>query len=225
MSSSVPTEVEAGLQRLEASLTDLETHLQLLSTLPPLKEVSAQVIERTLCWVHLHKCLILVVVPTQLSPVECAQLHATLAYSLNSLYFGTVWTANENRVHLFIVKICHWAVYLKSLGTPTENHMVKKELERVKEYMKKIKQVEEEEKRTPAKWRRYNNASVACLISKCCWMLISYTERAAQPRVDRGAADRFIRHAINEHGDTKPADAAASGCTLIVESIPFLFTF
>jgi hypothetical protein len=42
-------------------------------------------------------------------------------------------------------------VYLKSLGTPTENHMVKKELERVKEYMKKIKQVEEEEKRTPAK--------------------------------------------------------------------------
>ncbi len=97
---SVPVEVEAGLQRLEASLTDLETHLQLLSTLPPLKEVSAQVLTffKFLQFFLLRYVVVLrmyafdfwfVKCSTQLSPVECAQLHATLAYSLNSLYFGT----------------------------------------------------------------------------------------------------------------------------------------
>eukprot|EP00455_Lapot_gusevi_P015167 TRINITY_DN17654_c0_g1_i1.p1 TRINITY_DN17654_c0_g1~~TRINITY_DN17654_c0_g1_i1.p1 ORF type:complete len:205 (+),score=50.49 TRINITY_DN17654_c0_g1_i1:70-684(+) len=119
---SLPPELQQNLTTFKDSITALEEHVKVLSSLPPLKEIS----ERA-------------------QHVETAKLNATLAYALDSLYF----------------------MYLKSVGIPTDTHPVKKELERVKVYMQKIKAATEEQK---------------------------------EPRmvVDKGAADRFVRHALNQ---------------------------
>ncbi len=62
---SVPPEAEAALSNLQQHLDDLHQHLALLQQLPPLKDIA-----------------------TKLSPMECAQLHVALAYTLDTLYFG-----------------------------------------------------------------------------------------------------------------------------------------
>ncbi|KAJ3425919.1 sun-cor steroid hormone receptor co-repressor [Anaeramoeba flamelloides] len=59
-----------------------------------------------------------------LEPLEQAKLNMSIAYTINSLYF----------------------MYLKTQGIDPKNHPVKKELERVKLYIKKIKDITELQK-------------------------------------------------------------------------------
>ncbi|KAJ6247198.1 sun-cor steroid hormone receptor co-repressor [Anaeramoeba flamelloides] len=60
-------------------------------------------------------------ISSTLNPLEQAKLNMSLAYTINSLYF----------------------MYLKTQGIDPKNHPVKKEIERVKMYIKKIKDISE----------------------------------------------------------------------------------
>eukprot|EP01129_Flabellula_baltica_P007934 TRINITY_DN3120_c0_g1_i1.p1 TRINITY_DN3120_c0_g1~~TRINITY_DN3120_c0_g1_i1.p1 ORF type:complete len:146 (-),score=45.65 TRINITY_DN3120_c0_g1_i1:2-439(-) len=54
-----------------------------------------------------------------ISPLESAKLNVMLAYTVNALYF----------------------MYLQTQGIPTEDHPINQEIERVKEYMKKLAEI------------------------------------------------------------------------------------
>jgi hypothetical protein len=64
-SSALPAEVQDSLDTLRAALAELEAQVDQVAQLPPLREVA----ERA-------------------APMETAQLHTALAYTLDSLYFG-----------------------------------------------------------------------------------------------------------------------------------------
>eukprot|EP01112_Ceratiomyxa_fruticulosa_P004503 TRINITY_DN1503_c0_g1_i1.p1 TRINITY_DN1503_c0_g1~~TRINITY_DN1503_c0_g1_i1.p1 ORF type:complete len:211 (-),score=44.87 TRINITY_DN1503_c0_g1_i1:106-738(-) len=78
---------------------------------------------------------------SQLEPLDCAKLNVTMAYAINTLFY----------------------MYLKTQGIETEDHPVKSELERVRNYIKKIKDI----------------------------------SSAPTIRLNTGAANRFIKHALN----------------------------
>jgi exosome complex protein LRP1 len=54
-----------------------------------------------------------------LTPLEVARMHLMVAYTINTLFY----------------------IYLKTQGLPTANHPVREELERVKAYIRKVKEV------------------------------------------------------------------------------------
>jgi hypothetical protein len=64
-SSALPAEVQDSLDTLRDALAELETQVDQVAQLPPLREIA----ERA-------------------APMENAQLHTALAYTLDSLYFG-----------------------------------------------------------------------------------------------------------------------------------------
>ena len=76
-----------------------------------------------------------------LGPLESARMHLMVAYTVNTLFY----------------------MYLKTQGHPTANHPVREELERVKEYIRKVKQVTQTaEKRTQEEQRQITlNAAAA----------------------------------------------------------------
>jgi hypothetical protein len=63
--SSLPNELQSQLDSLTEALTALESKVAELDALPPMKEVADRA-----------------------TPMENAQLNTTLAYTLDSLYFG-----------------------------------------------------------------------------------------------------------------------------------------
>uniref|UniRef100_G3MS98 Nuclear nucleic acid-binding protein C1D n=1 Tax=Amblyomma maculatum TaxID=34609 RepID=G3MS98_AMBMU len=85
-----------------------------------------------------------------LSPLDKARLDLTLLYSLNSLFW----------------------MYLCTVGEDPKQHAVRRELERVKEYMVRAKQI---------------------------------ADKAKAPKLDAGAAQRFIRSSL-----WTPSDDSAS---------------
>jgi exosome complex protein LRP1 len=84
-----------------------------------------------------------------MSPLEVSRLNVTCAYTLNTLFF----------------------IYLKTQGLPTSDHPVKQELDRVRQYLKKVKGVS-------------NQAA----------------EQKANVRLNAEAARRFITHALSDPG-------------------------
>ncbi|XP_068088419.1 nuclear nucleic acid-binding protein C1D [Hyperolius riggenbachi] len=86
----------------------------------------------------------------KLEPMEQAKLDLLSAYALNSLFW----------------------VYLVTQGVNPKEHPVKDELERIRSYMNRVKEV---------------------------------TDRKKAARLDKGAAKRFIKHALS---DPTPAEAS-----------------
>jgi len=79
----------------------------------------------------------------QLPPVQAAKLQAALAYTTNALF-------------LF---------YLHSTGAPTEKHPVRKELERVKKYLKKISDATAPAAAVPARPTKLDKGAASRFIS------------------------------------------------------------
>lgn len=92
-----------------------------------------------------------------MSPLETARLNVTCAYTLNTLFF----------------------IYLKTQGISTSEHPVKQELERVRQYLKKVKTLEGRAE-----------------------------ERTANVRLNTDAAKRFIAAALNDTSGAPSGDAA-----------------
>lgn len=109
-----------------------------------------------------------------LSPLESARLHLMVAYTINTIFY----------------------MYLKTQGIPANNHPVMEELERVKAYIRKVRNVskEAEEKADTSKRQISLNAT---------------------------AAQRFIAHALaapeRPSGDAPSAPAPSCGDTKISE--------
>jgi len=96
-----------------------------------------------------------------LPPLESARLHLMVAYTVNTLFY----------------------MYLKTQGITATNHPVMAELERVKTYIRKVKDV-----------------------TKATQATVEASER--QVSLNASAAQRFIAHALGGGAD-KPAGAAA----------------
>ncbi|CAH2253897.1 nuclear nucleic acid-binding C1D [Pelobates cultripes] len=79
----------------------------------------------------------------KIDPLEQAKLDLVSAYTLNSLFW----------------------VYLSSQGVNPKDHPVKEELERIRSYMNRVKEI---------------------------------TDRKKAARLDKGAARRFIKHALSD---------------------------
>lgn len=95
-----------------------------------------------------------------MSPLETARLNVTCAYTLNTLFF----------------------IYLKTQGISTSDHPVKQELERVRQYLKKVKGLTSQAE-----------------------------EQKANVRLNAEAAKRFITHALNDTSvPAEAADGASS---------------
>ncbi|KAG8469080.1 hypothetical protein KFE25_007598 [Diacronema lutheri] len=94
-----------------------------------------------------------------MSALETARLNVTCAYTLNTLFF----------------------IYLKTQGVSTSDHPVKQELDRVRQYLKKVK-----------------------------GMSSDAEQQKANVRLNAEAAKRFITHALGEPAALLP-DAPASG--------------
>mmetsp|Transcript_25263 Transcript_25263/g.47770 ORF Transcript_25263/g.47770 Transcript_25263/m.47770 type:complete len:198 (+) Transcript_25263:3-596(+) len=92
MAGELPEEVAGTIERFEATLDELESALQ------PVLATSARDVQ------------------AQLTPLERAEMHVTLAYAANALF----------------------TMYLKTQGVKVEDHPVKREMERVQLYLSKV---------------------------------------------------------------------------------------
>ena len=66
------------MQDFETALTDVERHVSALTRIKSLKESSDKLYRDSICSFENR------------SPMESAQVYAALAYTLDSLYFGTI---------------------------------------------------------------------------------------------------------------------------------------